>query len=161
MRRLIELAAVVIATAALLPASATAQVVQLPTFHQFSTNSSVLVPDRGAAYLGGVDSAAYGSSQRGPFNRSIGGAVGRSGLSVHATIIDHTELDRAVLAEAAARRGASVDVLGRDIATGEIRRGHQAAGAHGAGASSISTEEAVRRKAAFLSRHVTRSPPRR
>jgi hypothetical protein len=80
---------------------------------------------------------------------------------VHATIIDHTELDRAVLAEAAARRGAKVDVLGRDIATGELRLGREITSAQAASSAVTSREEAIRRKAAFLSRHVTRSGSRR
>src|SRR5690349_8882622 len=39
----------------LLVSPATAQVVQLPSFETFSVQTSVLVPDSGAAYLGGVN----------------------------------------------------------------------------------------------------------
>lgn len=134
-----------------------AQVIQLPTFHQFSVGTTVLVPDGGSAYLGGVDYARYGSSRRGPFNRSSSSSVGSAGVSVHATIIDHEELDRAVLAEAARKRGASVDVLGRDIVTGEMRTGSQDDRPAYAAAGPISREEAIRRKAAYLSQHVGRA----
>jgi hypothetical protein len=84
-----------------------ATTVQLPTFSYFTVNTTVSVPDRGGAYLGGVNRARDGSWSRGfgPLaNRSLGGDRMASGVSVHATIIDHEELDRAVLAEAAARR---------------------------------------------------------
>ncbi len=84
-----------------------ATTVQLPSFSIFSVNTTVSVPDGGGMYLGGVNRARDGSTSRGfgPFaNRGIGGDRMASGVSVQATIIDHDELDRAVLAEAAARR---------------------------------------------------------
>ena len=79
--------------------------VQLPSFSFFSVNTTVSVPDSGGAYLGGVNRARDGSTTRGFGNRGIGSDRLASGVSVHATIIDHDELDKAVLAEAAARRG--------------------------------------------------------
>ena len=105
--------------------------VQLPTFEQFSISTTVVVPDRGSLYLGGVNrggvngggvtGAGRGNAQ---FGRGVSGwgprGLGRSavggGLSIQATILDHQELDRAVLAEAARRRGATHDVLGRPVA---------------------------------------------
>ena len=135
----------------------TAQVIQLPTYRYFSVGTSVLVPDRGSAYLGGVGHAAYGSSQRGPFNRSHGSSIGSAGISVHATIIDQDEIDRALLAEAAARRGASHDVLGRPVGNFDSRHGAIAAGKAEQIPSESTKEEAIRRKAAFLSKHVGRN----
>lgn len=95
-----------------------ATTVQLPTFNTFSVMTTVSVPDRGGAYLGGIGRAYSGRNEHGvpivgklPFvgpvtgGRSIGSSVSGSGVSVHATIIDHEELDKAVLAEAARRRG--------------------------------------------------------
>lgn len=92
--------------------------VQLPTFQVFSVNTTVSVPDGGGALLGGMNRAADSSVTRGlPLgskvpglgrlagNRGIGSTRSASNMSVHATIIDHQELDAAVLAEAAARRG--------------------------------------------------------
>jgi hypothetical protein len=82
--------------------------VQLPSFSFFSVNTTVSVPDSGGAFLGGVNRARDASTTRGfgPLaNRGLGGDRLASGVSVHATIIDHEELDKAVLAAAAARGG--------------------------------------------------------
>lgn len=96
-----------------------ATTVQLPTFNTFSVSTTVSVPDRGGAYLGGIGRAYSGRNENGipivgklPFlgpitgGRGIGSSTSSSGVSVHATIIDHEELDKAVLAEAASKRGA-------------------------------------------------------
>jgi hypothetical protein len=93
------------------------QTVQLPTFHYFGVQTTVVVPDRGSIPLGGV---SYGGSSRTRFDR-VGPNYGYGqfnetlGLSMSATIIDHDEMDRAVLAEAARKRGAKFDVLGRSV----------------------------------------------
>lgn len=92
--------------------------VQLPTFHSFSVDTSVLVPDRGSTSLGGVDYARSGSTTRGVpglshvpganrlfKNRAFGWETGRSAASVSAWIHDLSAMDAAVLADAAARRG--------------------------------------------------------
>jgi len=100
----------VLTFACLLAGIAEAQVVQLPSMHTFSISTSVLVPDRGGAYLGGVRRAAHGSTSRGsgwgPLGRNTvrGGTVAGTGVMVHATIIDHSELDELVLEEARAMR---------------------------------------------------------
>lgn len=122
-------------------ASAHAQVVQLPTYRVFSVGTTVSIPDRGAAYLGGVTRGAWSSSSRGVpglsqipganrlfTNRGIGSSVSSSHAYATATIIDHAEMDRMVLAEAAARRG-------------EV---------------SVATE--TDHRAAYLSEHVARTP---
>jgi hypothetical protein len=95
-----------------------ATTVQLPTFNTFSVSTTVSVPDRGGASLGGIGRAYSGRNENGvpivgklPFlgpitgGRGIGSSTSSSGVSVHATIIDHEELDKAVLAEAASKRG--------------------------------------------------------
>lgn len=93
------------------------QTVQLPTFHYFGVSTTVVVPDRGSIPLGGV---TYGGSSRTRFDR-VGPNYGYGQfsetlvMSVGATIIDHNEMDRAVLAEAARKRGAKFDVLGRPV----------------------------------------------
>ena len=97
---------------------------QLPTFSYFTVNTSVLVPDGGSAYLGGVNRARSGSTYRGvpfasktPFlsplaaNRGVSHTVAGSNMSVHATIIDHADLDQQVLAHALAQRGISAAVV--------------------------------------------------
>ena len=79
-------------------ATSHAQTVQLPTFHQFSLSTTVLVPDRGSVSLGGVRRAASGSHQFGApglrGNRASGSAVDAGGLSVSAQIHDFQAMDR-------------------------------------------------------------------
>jgi hypothetical protein len=93
------------------------QTVQLPTFHYFGVQTTVVVPHRGSIPLGGV---SYGGSTRTRFDR-VGPNYGYGqfhetlGLSMSATIIDHDEMDRALLSEAARKRGAKFDVLGRPV----------------------------------------------
>jgi len=131
------------------PAGAGAQApttVQLPTFQVFTVNTTVSVPDGGGALLGGINRAADGSVTRGlPLaskipglgrlagNRGIGSTRSAANMSVHATIIDHQELDAAVLAQAAANRGGvsltdkqalatqqRADFITRNLARGEV-----------------------------------------
>jgi len=79
--------------------------VQLPTFSTFSSRSSVLVPDRGSAYLGGISRAASGRNEFGvpmlpfrPFrNRAIGKELSSSNLRVTATIHDFEAMDELLL----------------------------------------------------------------
>ena len=105
-----------------LASAARAQVVQQPEFNFFSTQTTVLVPDRGGMYMGGLGGLSEGSTTRGvPLvgrvpgvnrgfqNRGLGRSVSGGGVSVHATIIDLAEMDRAIL-EAAGQRRASRDV---------------------------------------------------
>jgi hypothetical protein len=112
--RYLPLGIIVLAVAACGPRVARAQAVQLPTFRYFSVNTTVSVPDRGSAILGGVNRSSSGTTTRGigPLrNRASGREVGSSAASVHATIIDLDELDREVLAEAARRREARGEPL--------------------------------------------------
>lgn len=81
--------------------------VQLPTFSQFTVVTTVSVPDGGTAYLGGIGRGSDSNITRGigPLrNRGLSSSRGASGVSVSATIIDHEEIDRAILTEAAAKR---------------------------------------------------------
>lgn len=102
--------------------------VQLPTFRSFTINTSVSVPDRGAAYLGGVSGGGDSSTSRGlgPLrSRATSSGRSTSSVSVHATIIDHAEIDRALLAEAAAKRRATAPdraTTEADWLTAHVRR---------------------------------------
>jgi hypothetical protein len=81
------------------PASAQSplpSVVQLPTFEFFTFSGSVLVPDSGAGFLGGNKTSAMGSSRRG-WNRSFGIVQGNTQATVHAHIIDLSEMDEQLL----------------------------------------------------------------
>lgn len=102
------------------PAARGPTTVQLPTFQQFSIQTSVSVPDRGTMVLGGVDRAASGVNTRGVpgfshipganrlfKNRAIGRDVGSSQASVSVWVHDLKGMDEAILAEAAARRDAT------------------------------------------------------
>jgi hypothetical protein len=119
--------------------------IQLPSQQVFSVSTTVSVPDRGSAYLGGISRASSGSISRGVpglsklpganrlfNNRGIGTSRGASNVHVTATIIDLHEMDEMILGEAAARRAAS---------GGEALAAQQAA---------------VHRQASFLSQHVGR-----
>ena len=89
-----------------------ATTVQLPTVSNFTVQTTVSVPDRGSAYLGGISRGADGRVTRGfgPLaNKAIGSTRSASNVSVSATIIDNAEIDRDLHAAAAARRGERVD----------------------------------------------------
>lgn len=84
------------------PAQQEATTVQLPTFSNFSVNTTVTVPDRGSAYLGGINRAASGRNEFGvpllpfrPFrNVGIGRELSASNMWVTATIHDLDAMDR-------------------------------------------------------------------
>jgi len=79
--------------------TATAQlpsVVQLPSFQTFSYSGTVVVPDRGSIYLGGVRRSASGYTSRG-LRRGAGQVQGTSGATLRSVIIAHDEIDRQVL----------------------------------------------------------------
>lgn len=130
-----------------------AQVVQLPTYRTFSVGTSVLIPDRGSTFLGGVDRGVWNSNTQGVpglsgvpgvgrlfTNRSISSEVSSSRAYASATIMDLEALDKAVLAEAAAKR---------------------ALVARGAGHRGATSDSAVERKAAFLAKHIVKTGPKR
>ncbi|HEY2882505.1 MAG TPA: hypothetical protein VGJ15_08730 [Pirellulales bacterium] len=108
-RALIALASLAAGLAALLfsASTAAAQTVQLPTFHYFTTNTTVEVPDGGDVLLGGVGSASSGRVERGvpglagrPFtNSATGRSTGNSSAWVHAEIHDFEAMDRALLGD--------------------------------------------------------------
>jgi hypothetical protein len=96
--------------------------VQLPTFSQFSVQTVVSAPDRGGVSLGGVDRGVDSTISRGPIrNRASASGRSASSLTVHATIIDPAEMDRAILAKAAAERGAAAAAMGTKA--GDLTRG--------------------------------------
>jgi hypothetical protein len=82
--------------------------VQLPTFHFFTNTGTVVVPDGGDAFLGGVSSSAAGRVDRGipglpsrPFtNNAIGSSTAAGNVSVSAQIHDLEAMDQALLGQA-------------------------------------------------------------
>lgn len=97
-----------------------AQTVQLPTFRNFSVDTTVLAPDRGSAHLGSNPSYRWGGVSRGgiPMNRGVGGGIVLPGSSVHVSIIDLDELDEAILAAAKGESLAAQRLLGGTGARG-------------------------------------------
>ena len=113
------------------PAQLPQSTVQLPTFHAFSVNTSVLAPDRGGAFLGGTSGSyqrTLGRSVPGagkfplggrPFgSRGFASGLGGQSVTTHVTILDPRELEPSVenvgrattttgLARQAARYGAN------------------------------------------------------
>lgn len=76
--------------------------VQLPTLSYFGVGTSVLVPDRGNAYLGGVNRARSGASQFGAplmplSNRARSHSVGATGARVSVYVHDFRAMDEALL----------------------------------------------------------------
>lgn len=87
-----------------------ATTVQLPTFSFFTISTTVSVPDRGGAFLGGVDRSTGNIHSNGPpglANRAGASGVAGGGVSVSAQIIDVRAMDKQLLAEAAAEREAA------------------------------------------------------
>jgi hypothetical protein len=82
--------------------------VQLPTFHFFTSTGTVVVPDGGDAFLGGVGNSAAGRVDRGipglpsrPFtNNAIDTSTGAGNVSVSAQIHDFEAMDQALLGQA-------------------------------------------------------------
>ncbi len=101
------LAGIFTAILPLLARQANAQVVQLPTFQFFGMSTTVSVPDRGGAYLGGASSSSIGGFERGlpglgrtaaPIrNGAIGGRAQSSGVTISASIHDFEAMDQQLL----------------------------------------------------------------
>src|SRR6478752_3902779 len=82
--------------------TARSQVIQLPSFHQFSVDTTVVVPDSGAASIAGNRT---GRAARSNFNglppaRAAGIDRGASSTSVHAQIHDPVARERELTARA-------------------------------------------------------------
>jgi len=90
--------------------------VQLPTYSFFNTNSTVLVPDGGSVFLGGIGRASSGRNEFGspllPLrNVGIGGQRGASNVHVSVTIHDFAAMDEYLLGQAAGRQDISAAAL--------------------------------------------------
>ncbi len=77
---------------------ALAQTIQLPSFNNVGVNTTVIVPDRGSAYLGGSRRAGSNWSSFGALPRTRGWGIRRqaSGMSVSARIHDPRAADAAL-----------------------------------------------------------------
>ena len=92
--------------ATVLTVQATAQTIQLPSIHEFSTDTTVVVPDRGNSWVAGSKRAASGTNRIGGIPAQRAGGVERqaSGAAVAAQIHDPAEADQALLKQAQAQR---------------------------------------------------------
>jgi hypothetical protein len=97
------------------PAPAQQVVVQQPVFQQFVAPTTVLVPDRGGAWLGGVGGVGQGRNVPGPIPMSRGTATssGSSSVQVRAYVHDFRAMDEAILGTAAPRASDSVATTSR------------------------------------------------
>ena len=125
--------------------------VQLPSFSSFGVNTSVSVPDRGSASLGGVGRSSNGSTAFGPSagrgNRSAGSSRSASRSSVHAQIHDAEAMDRQALARA---KGGQSGVKSNSEADAARRRLALARQSSAGQVPSGSVAEARRQRAAEL-----------
>ncbi len=104
-----------------------ATTIQLPTFGFTTTNTTVLVPDRGQTSLGGIRRSSTGAQDFGvplapfrPFrNRAIGSSASASNMSVTAWIHDFEAMDRQLLDQAAAQRTGRRALATRGLAVGD------------------------------------------
>ena len=104
-------ACMIAVVAAAAPGAALAQrqptTAQLPTYSYFGVATSVVVPDRGSTYLGGVNRASSGRNEFGaplsPFgNRSIGSERSAASMRVSVYVHDFQAMEEAILRQAAA-----------------------------------------------------------
>lgn len=84
-----------------------ATTVQLPTFSFFSISTTVMVPDSGTRFIGGVGGAGSGTRSNGPGSRSSASGIDAGGMSIGVQIHDLKEMDRALLADKRARDAAA------------------------------------------------------
>lgn len=96
---------------------------QLPSFSQFGVDTTVIVPDGGAAALAGDRAAAASSNRFGPRggSRALGAARGASQVGVTARIHDPQQAEREL--SIAAHRSSSRVPLAESAARGRTRDG--------------------------------------
>jgi hypothetical protein len=99
------------------PCEAQQVVVQQPAFQQFAAPTTVIVPDRGEAFLGGTRGGFRGRDVRGPIplGSARGGGAGASSVSTRVYVHDFRAMDEAIL------RGAAADVAGPGLTRGVPR----------------------------------------
>ena len=75
------------------------QVIQQPVVATTAVNTTVSVPDRGSAFLGGVSSAQSGRAQYGPLRSGTNTGISRqaTSISTHVYIHDLQAMDEAIL----------------------------------------------------------------
>jgi len=76
-------------------------IIQQPALQQFGVSTTVSIPDRGSAFLGGVSSSRTSTNQYGPFRSgsSIGSGLSHSSVNTSVYIHDFQLMDKILLAE--------------------------------------------------------------
>lgn len=94
------------------------QVIQLPSFHSFSVDTTVVVPDAGRAAIAGNRQGRTSASRVGPrsANRSVGVHRQAAGARALATIHDPLEADAALRRQAQAPSRVPVEASSRSTA---------------------------------------------
>lgn len=118
-----------------------ATTLQLPTFSFFTISTTVLVPDSGTGYLGGVGRGGSGSRSNGLGSRAGASGVDIGGMTVTAQIHDFKAMDRALLGDKAAP---TADAIAEDRWISRFERAKEST----AGRPTLSVAEARRRAAA-------------
>jgi hypothetical protein len=92
--------------------SAQQVVVQQPVFQQFAAPTTVLVPDRGGALLGGVRGGGQAVTVPGPIpmSRAAAASSGSSSVQVRAYVHDFQAMDEALLGTAARPKQSGIAV---------------------------------------------------
>ncbi len=78
---------------------------QLPQFRRFQVNGSIMVPDRGSAYMGGVSGSGIGSRQYGAFpgrlfsNRTIGGEFNNATVVTSVEVYSLREMEAQLMGQ--------------------------------------------------------------
>lgn len=142
---------VALAWLAVSPRAAQAQIVQLPSLHNFSSTGSALIPDGGTALLGASGRFDQGSIRSGSFPQSsqaMATSVGESTLSASVQVIDLDALDQAILA------GATPRTIPAEPAAAAATA---ATGAAAVGAAQIGDSDDVRQRARLSSRYADRT----
>jgi len=125
-----------------------ATTVQLPTFSYFGTSTTVTVPDRGSAFMGGINRAQSGSRQFGapllPFgNRAMGSSRSAMGTRVSVWIHDFEAMDEALLGQSSYYQAYRNGLLPRKAEPWEQRLAESRDSSGGRGAPSL---EEIRQK---------------
>jgi len=120
---------------------AAATTVQLPTFSFFSISTTVMVPDSGTGFIGGVGRGGAGLHSNGLGSRAGASGVDVGGMSIGVQVHDFKAMDRALLGE---KKAVDAQAAAEDRWIARFERAKQST----AGRPTLSVAEARRRAGA-------------
>jgi len=115
-----------------------ATTVQLPTFSFFSISTTVMVPDSGTGFIGGVGRGASGLHSNGLGSRAGASGLDAGGMSIGVQIHDFKAMDRALLGD---KKAADAQAAAEDRWIARYERAKEST----AGRPTLSVAEARRR----------------